>query len=79
MSDFKNNPVRCEACGGRYLEQTGKGRHLRTLKHIKATKKDEEVKLVDKMQEVKAASVLLEVKEFIDKKIKEVLNIKASS
>lgn len=75
----KNIAINCEICGGKYLAVTGKGRHVRTLKHMNATKEKEKDKIEEKMMDLKLASTLLEVKEFIDKKIKEVLEIKANS
>jgi len=82
MKDYlkeKNNPINCEICGGKYLAVTGKGRHIRTLKHMNASKNLENDKIEEKMENLKLASVLIEIKEFIDKKIKEVLEIKANS
>lgn len=75
----KNEPVDCEICGGRYLRITGKTRHKNTAKHKQMESTKTEQKRDDKLINVKIASVLLEIKDYMDKKINEVLEIKDNS
>jgi len=52
MSENKEETIKCNSCGGKYKQTTGKSKHLLTSKHKRSINKDEdeeEIKIDDEI------------------------------